>query len=174
MSGSSEGDAEGGEASAWVWACWRRAGTVMLGSIQTMALASRVPLDIGGAVTGGVAVAVEDLDAYHQRAKAAGAQIVQELTDDGYRRRCGDDLEGHPWGSATTARRTGIGRPVESRSHQQAVGTPGRRCPRSVDRPSTVRKQHGPATSRAERKPGRMHRRHEHQANRRTLWSTGP
>ena len=42
-------------------------------------------------------------------------------------------------------------------------------APRSVDRPSTVRKQHGPATSRAERKPGRMHWRHEHQANRRPL-----
>jgi uncharacterized glyoxalase superfamily protein PhnB len=70
---------------------------VMLGSIQHDTLSLRVPLDIG-AVTGGIYAAVEDLDAHYQRAKAAGARIVQELTDDGYGRRySAHDLEGHLW-----------------------------------------------------------------------------
>jgi uncharacterized glyoxalase superfamily protein PhnB len=34
-------------------------------------------------VTGGIYVAVENLDSHYQRAKATGAQIVQELTGDG-------------------------------------------------------------------------------------------
>jgi uncharacterized glyoxalase superfamily protein PhnB len=71
---------------------------VMLGSIQHDTLGLRVPLDVG-AVTGGIYAAVEDLDAHYQRAKAAGAQIVQELTDDGYGPRySAHDLEGHLWG----------------------------------------------------------------------------
>jgi uncharacterized glyoxalase superfamily protein PhnB len=71
---------------------------VMLGSIQNDTLGLRVPLDIG-AVTGGIYVAVEDLDAHYQRAKTAGAQIVQELSDDGFGRRySAHDLEGHLWG----------------------------------------------------------------------------
>jgi Glyoxalase/Bleomycin resistance protein/Dioxygenase superfamily len=98
MSGSSEGDAEGGEGSAWVTGVLAEGGNRHARVDPNDSLGLRVPLDIGGAVTGGVDVAVEDLDAHHQRAKAAGAQIVQELTDDGYGRRCGDDLEGHPWG----------------------------------------------------------------------------
>jgi hypothetical protein len=106
MSGSSEGDAEGGEGSAWVTGVLAEGGNRHARVDPNDSLGLRVPLDVGGAVTGGVDVAVEDLDAHHQRAKTAGAQIVQELTDDGYGRRCGDDLEGDPWGSATTARRT--------------------------------------------------------------------
>src|SRR6266571_3067865 len=59
---------------------------VMLGSIQNDSLGLRAPLDIG-AVAGGIYVAVENLDAHYQHARAAGAQIVQELTDDGFGRR---------------------------------------------------------------------------------------
>jgi len=55
---------------------------VMLGSIQNDTLGLRVPLDIG-AVTGGIYVSVEDVDAPYRRARAAGAPIAQELTDDG-------------------------------------------------------------------------------------------
>jgi uncharacterized glyoxalase superfamily protein PhnB len=67
----------------------------MLGSLQHDTLGLRVPLDIG-AVTGGIYAAVDNVDAHHQRAKAAAAQIVQELTDDGYGQRySAHDLEGH-------------------------------------------------------------------------------
>jgi uncharacterized glyoxalase superfamily protein PhnB len=69
----------------------------MLGSIQYDTLGLRVSLDIG-AVTGGIYAAVEDLDAHYRRVQAAGAQIVQELTDDGYGRRySAHDLDGRLW-----------------------------------------------------------------------------
>jgi uncharacterized glyoxalase superfamily protein PhnB len=71
---------------------------VMLGSIQNDTLGLRVPREIG-AITGGIYVAVDDLEAHYDRAQAAGAEIVQELTDDGFGGRYSAlDLEGHPWG----------------------------------------------------------------------------
>src|SRR5919107_526744 len=47
----------------------------------------------------GVYVAVEDVDAHYQRAKAAGAEITREIedTDYGSREYTARDLEGHVW-----------------------------------------------------------------------------
>lgn len=50
-------------------------------------------------ISGGVYVAVDDPDAHHDRAKAAGAEIVSELADQPYGSRdyaC-RDLEGNTW-----------------------------------------------------------------------------
>jgi uncharacterized glyoxalase superfamily protein PhnB len=56
-----------------------------------------------GAVTGGVYVHVEDVDAHYLRAKAAGAEIVRELADTHYgsREYLACDLEGNLWGFGT-------------------------------------------------------------------------
>jgi uncharacterized glyoxalase superfamily protein PhnB len=71
---------------------------VMLGSIQNDTLGLRVPSEIG-ALTGGIYAAVDDLEAYCRRTREAGAQIVQELADDGFGGRySARDPEGHPWG----------------------------------------------------------------------------
>ncbi|MQA86060.1 MAG: bleomycin resistance protein [Streptosporangiales bacterium] len=47
----------------------------------------------------GIYVAVDDVDAHHDRAKAAGAEITMGLTDQPYgsREYAARDLEGHPW-----------------------------------------------------------------------------
>ena len=49
-----------------------------------------------------VHVLVEDVDAHHERAKAAGATIVEELVDTpfGHRRYTCDDPQGHEWSFA--------------------------------------------------------------------------
>ena len=49
--------------------------------------------------SGGIYVAVDDVDAHHARAKAAGAQIVRPLADTGYgaREYSARDIEGHLW-----------------------------------------------------------------------------
>ena len=54
-------------------------------------------------VTQGVYVYVEDVDAHHARAKAAGAEIVRELqdTDYGSREYSVRDPEGHLWSFGT-------------------------------------------------------------------------
>lgn len=46
-----------------------------------------------------VHVVVDDVDAHHDRAKAAGATIVEELNDTpfGHRRYTCDDPQGHEW-----------------------------------------------------------------------------
>ncbi len=56
-----------------------------------------------GAVTGGVYVHVEDVDAHYERAKAAGAEILRELadTDYGSREYLARDLEGNLWSFGT-------------------------------------------------------------------------
>lgn len=56
-----------------------------------------------GAVTGGVYVTVEDIDAHYERAKAAGAEIVRELadTDYGSREYMARDPEGFLWSFGT-------------------------------------------------------------------------
>ena len=58
----------------------------------------RSPNNRGGA-TAGVHVYVDDVDAHHARAKAAGAVIHMEPTDQPYgdRRYDTEDLEGHNW-----------------------------------------------------------------------------
>jgi uncharacterized glyoxalase superfamily protein PhnB len=50
-----------------------------------------------------VYVLVDDVDAHHDRAKAAGAAIVEELVDTpfGHRRYTCDDPQGHEWSFAT-------------------------------------------------------------------------
>jgi uncharacterized glyoxalase superfamily protein PhnB len=56
-----------------------------------------------GAVTGGVYVCVEEVEAHYERAKAAGAEIVRELADTGYgsREYLARDLEGNLWSFGT-------------------------------------------------------------------------
>jgi PhnB protein len=53
-----------------------------------------------------VHVYVDDVDAHFERAKAAGAEILQEPTDQEYgdRRYDAKDLEGHFWSFATALR----------------------------------------------------------------------
>jgi uncharacterized glyoxalase superfamily protein PhnB len=49
-----------------------------------------------------VHVLVDDVDAHHERAKAAGATVVEELVDTpfGHRRYTCDDPQGHEWSFA--------------------------------------------------------------------------
>jgi uncharacterized glyoxalase superfamily protein PhnB len=56
-----------------------------------------------GAVTGGVYVHVDDIDAHYQRAREAGAEIVRELTDTHYgsREYLARDPEGNLWSFGT-------------------------------------------------------------------------
>jgi uncharacterized glyoxalase superfamily protein PhnB len=50
-----------------------------------------------------VYIMVDDVDAHYERAKSAGASIVEELNDlpFGHRRYTCDDLQGHEWSFAT-------------------------------------------------------------------------
>ena len=68
-----------------------RGSIVMLGGVR-----SDLGLEAG---RGGAYVVVEDADAHHDRAKAAGAQITSELqdTDYGSRDYSAADLEGNRW-----------------------------------------------------------------------------
>jgi uncharacterized glyoxalase superfamily protein PhnB len=56
-----------------------------------------------GAVTGGVYVHVEDVEAHYAQARAAGAEIVRELADTSYgsREYLARDPEGNLWGFGT-------------------------------------------------------------------------
>jgi uncharacterized glyoxalase superfamily protein PhnB len=77
-------------------------GVVMLGSAREDALGMRTPRELG-AVTGGIYVRVEDPDAHHRRAAAAGAEVVLELRDMEYGSReytCRDP-EGNLWSFGT-------------------------------------------------------------------------
>jgi uncharacterized glyoxalase superfamily protein PhnB len=69
---------------------------VMLGQIDRSGYES--PRKRGGG-TAGVHVYVDDVDAHFERAKAAGADIRMEPTDQEYgdRRYDAKDLEGHDW-----------------------------------------------------------------------------
>ena len=73
-------------------------GVIMLGSVKHGP--ERNPWD---AVAQGVYVYVEDVDAHYRRAKAAGAEIVEELRDTPYgsREYSVRDSEGHLWGFGT-------------------------------------------------------------------------
>ncbi len=76
-------------------------GMIMLGSARDDEYGKTVktPADVGGVVTGGVYVVVEDVDRHHARAVAAGARITDPLEDKGYGGRgygC-RDLEGYVW-----------------------------------------------------------------------------
>ncbi len=72
-----------------------------------------------GAVTGGVHVYVEDVDAHFEQAREAGATILQEPTDQEYGDRRYDctDLEGHQWYFATAMSPTSSGEEKAAEHH---------------------------------------------------------
>ena len=76
-------------------------GMVMLSSARDDAYGKmvRTPADVGGVVTGGVYVVVDDVDGHHARAAYAGATITDPPVDRDYGGRgygC-RDLEGYVW-----------------------------------------------------------------------------
>lgn len=85
-------------------------GVVMLGSFDDDRYGVRSPRELGG-VSGGVYIAVDDIDAHHERARAAGAEIVVEPFDTGYGSRdyAARDPEGHLWCFGTYRPDTGAG-----------------------------------------------------------------
>jgi uncharacterized glyoxalase superfamily protein PhnB len=76
-------------------------GMIMLGSAEDSEFGRlmKVPTDLGGPNTGSAYLIVEDVDAHHARARAAGAKILIDLKDEDYGGRdytC-HDPEGHVW-----------------------------------------------------------------------------
>src|ERR1700674_2037726 len=76
-------------------------GMIMLGSIKDNEFnrLMKQPDEIGGAETQSAYVVVPDADAHYARGKAAGAEILIDIKDEGYGGRgyaC-RDLEGHIW-----------------------------------------------------------------------------
>jgi uncharacterized glyoxalase superfamily protein PhnB len=79
-------------------------GMVMLGSGEAHSNDNygkhvRTPADLGGKVSGGIYVIVDDPDAHYARAKQAGAEIVLDIKSEEYGGRgytC-RDFEGHIW-----------------------------------------------------------------------------
>lgn len=65
--------------------------------------AGLVPPAVSGSSGGGIVVHVPDVDAHHERARAAGADVLYEPRDEGYgQREYGmRDREGHVWWIAT-------------------------------------------------------------------------
>lgn len=87
-------------------------GMVMLGSQREGEAHERFPVSSprrAGALTAGLYVIVEDPDAHHERAKAAGAEIVMGLTDQEYGSRdyTARDPEGQLWTFGTYRPSTG-------------------------------------------------------------------
>jgi uncharacterized glyoxalase superfamily protein PhnB len=74
------------------------ADIIMLGSSKEDALGLKSPRELGG-VTQSLYIYVQDVDAHHARAKAAGAEVVIELRDTEYgsREYSARDPEGHLW-----------------------------------------------------------------------------
>jgi len=77
-------------------------GVMMLASARDDELRIKSPRDLG-AVTGGIYVYLEDIDAHCKSARAAGAEIVRgpEDTDYGSREYTARDREGHLWSFGT-------------------------------------------------------------------------
>ena len=80
-------------------------GMIMLGSARNDEYGKlvRPPRDLGGVGSQGPYVIVEDADAHHSRAVAAGAEIVMDLEDASYGGRgyaC-RDMEGNVWNFGT-------------------------------------------------------------------------
>ena len=71
---------------------------VMIGTLEDDGMGLKSPGEVGG-VTQGIYVHVEDVNAHHDRAKAAGAEIAMALEDTPYgsREYLARDLEGHLW-----------------------------------------------------------------------------
>jgi uncharacterized glyoxalase superfamily protein PhnB len=74
-------------------------GIVMIGRVEHEVHQIASPADLDGKNTCMVNVAVHDIDAHYERARAAGAHIAMEISDAfyGYRRYEALDLEGHRW-----------------------------------------------------------------------------
>ena len=81
---------------------------VMIGTAQDDFMNMKSPKAVG-AVTQGIYVQVDDVDAHHARAKAAGAEIVMEPEDTEYgsREYAARDPEGHFWSFGTYGPETG-------------------------------------------------------------------
>jgi len=75
---------------------------IMLATAREDELRIKSPRDLG-AVSGGIYVYLEDVDAHCTRARAAGAEIIRgpEDTDYGSREYTARDLEGHLWSFGT-------------------------------------------------------------------------
>lgn len=73
-------------------------GTIMLGSVKDDRFGFKSPR-AAGCVTGSICVYLGEVDAHYERARAAGAEIVQPIedTDYGARGYTARDLEGHLW-----------------------------------------------------------------------------
>jgi uncharacterized glyoxalase superfamily protein PhnB len=80
-------------------------GMIMIGpdSQSEFGRFTAFPKDIGGRCTQTVYCIIDDPDAHHDRAKAAGAEIVMPLTDQHYGGRdySARDIEGHIWSFGT-------------------------------------------------------------------------
>ncbi len=77
---------------------------IMIGSTRDDVMHLKSPIEVGGA-TQGIYVHVDDVNAHHDRAKAAGDEIIMELEDTEYgsREYMARDLEGHLWSFGTYA-----------------------------------------------------------------------
>jgi len=78
-----------------------RGGMIMLGSARNDAFGElqKTPRDVGGVGTQSACVLIDDADAHHARAVAAGARVVRPPTNEEYGGRgyaC-HDPEGHLW-----------------------------------------------------------------------------
>ena len=84
------------------------ASVLMIGTAEDDFMNMKSPKAAGG-VTQGIYVQVDDIDAHHARAKAAGAEIVLELADTEYgsREYAARDPEGHFWSFGTYRPETG-------------------------------------------------------------------
>lgn len=84
------------------------AGVVMIGTAKDDFMNMKTPKAAGG-ITQGIYVHVDDIDAHHERARAAGAEIVMALEDTEYgsREYAARDVEGHLWSFGTYRPETG-------------------------------------------------------------------
>ena len=84
------------------------ASVLMIGTAEDDFMNMKTPKAAGG-TTQGIYVHVDDIDAHHDRAKAAGAEIIMELEDTEYgaREYAARDPEGHLWSFGTYGPETG-------------------------------------------------------------------
>ena len=77
-------------------------GVIMLASARDDELRIKSPHDLG-AVSGGIYVYLQDVDAHCERARGAGAEIIRgpEDTDYGSREYTARDIEGYLWSFGT-------------------------------------------------------------------------
>jgi uncharacterized glyoxalase superfamily protein PhnB len=78
-------------------------GIVMLGATREDQWNVHTPRELGGAATNSIYIVVDDADAHHARAMAAGAEVLIPLGDTSYgsREYTVRDPEGHIWGFGT-------------------------------------------------------------------------